>query len=221
MTETVKPIHSAVSEWRSNQELLAAFKKQAEDHSNLTDVDNELLGWFVSGFAKVVNGLAMTIEDIQELKKAAIIHVDGLNNIEVRKDENDPSIRHMTFTVDRFQLEVELAKYDPIATTTGTKYIYNSPDNEHYLADAKRLHDLCRRAQLSYSLSFEDGQNLWNGSITSAAPAEEMMTRDYSLSTVMELLIDHVEVLVRPSSNVPDSSQFVESPPVWQGSQTK
>lgn len=206
MTETVKVLHSAVSEWRSNQELLAAFKKQAEDHSNLTDVDNELLGWFVSGFAKVVNELAMTIEDVQELKKAAIIHIDGLNNIEVRKDENDPSIRYMTFTVDRFQLEVELAKYDSTATSIGTKYVYNSPDNEHYLADAKRLHDLCCRAQLSYSLSFEDGKNLWNGTVTSPSRSDEMMTRDYSLSTVMELLIDHVELVIDVNQNQMESS---------------
>ena len=65
---------------------------------------------------------------------------------------------------------------------------------EHFKLLA-RFHDLCNGAQVSYSLHYGEGPNTFWLKIHSCAKSEEKTTRCYSLTSVLELGIEHLEKL--------------------------
>ena len=80
-------------------------------------------------------------------------------------------------------------KLDKAPVAVGT---FNAPDCIDYMLAAKRLHELAGKCQVSYSLHYSEGSNQWNGDIRSTADGESESTRDYMLSSVMGLMIDHL-----------------------------
>lgn len=65
---------------------------------------------------------------------------------------------------------------------------------EHFTL-LKRLHYLCNEAQVSYSLHYEESPNTFWLEIHSCTKSEEMTTKSYSLTSVLELGIEHLEKL--------------------------
>jgi hypothetical protein len=65
---------------------------------------------------------------------------------------------------------------------------------EHFTLLA-RLHYLCNLVQVSYSLHYEESPNTFWLKIHSCAKSEEKTTRSYSLTSVLELGIEHLEGL--------------------------
>lgn len=70
---------------------------------------------------------------------------------------------------------------------------FNEPWGDAYTAKAQHMHQLARMAQVNYSLNFQDCDNRWWGSVSSAADAENYMSCDYSLCNVMDVMIEHLE----------------------------
>lgn len=66
------------------------------------------------------------------------------------------------------------------------------PLDNSFLENYKKLHELCLKQQVGHSLNYNEGSNTWYISINSPSPAEELVTKDYSLETVLELAIEHM-----------------------------
>jgi hypothetical protein len=74
---------------------------------------------------------------------------------------------------------------------------YNDFEHPQAAKDMQRLKVACGRAQVCFELHFVEPSNLWYINITSAAPVENHMTKDRSLSIALEVAIDHVEGLIK------------------------
>ena len=73
--------------------------------------------------------------------------------------------------------------------------MYNEPFGPDFDKDTRRLYNLARELQVGYRLHFEEGPNTWYVSIVSSAPSEEITTKSWSLCSVMDLAIQHLEQL--------------------------
>lgn len=68
-----------------------------------------------------------------------------------------------------------------------------------FLRDFIKLTNLAGQCEVSFSLNYQDCDHQWFVNITSAAPSEEWMTRDYSLYLALESAIEHLEKLMQPN----------------------
>jgi len=73
-----------------------------------------------------------------------------------------------------------------------TTITFNEPIGKDYVVYAEQLHTLAKEVGMSYSLTYQEFSNNWYGSVTDSVTENELETRDYMLSSTMELMIDHL-----------------------------
>ena len=87
--------------------------------------------------------------------------------------------------------------YKPVEIPTGEGEVILRPlfDNfEHPFAVQclNHLHSLCCKAQVSYSINYQEFDHQWTIDISSAAKEEEYMSRDGPLSITFERVFEHL-----------------------------
>ena len=72
---------------------------------------------------------------------------------------------------------------------------YNDLSHPQACIDLQALHALAKQKQVSWALHFLEASNLWYVEISSAAPTENLITRDHSLSISFDVARGHLEKL--------------------------
>lgn len=189
MTEEKLDKLTRAFEWKVNAVLISAFNHQVQGVEMGTDEEGELKNFVETFRAACVLYYGDYKSDVA-VAKEIIGGLVGHENLAVRY-EPETEMFYFVFSYLQFRLEVEVGYPEkPVKAT------FNEPKGEAYLIGMAKLHDLCRDHQISYSINYREAQNLWDGALHSSAADEEYQTRDYSLSTVLELMIDHLETLV-------------------------
>lgn len=179
------PIHG----WSNNILLTTAMRKQAAG-DELSSEETEELNKFALNFQQfcAVSWRAYG-PDLAKTHDVMCERMGGFRTLGTRFDQDTMHV-FFTFNHERFSLEVDLP---PVVQEVSV--MYNEPVGQAYMDHMARLHELCRANQISYTVNYQEGQNLWDGALHSCVDNEEYQTRDYSLSTVLELLIEHLEQL--------------------------
>lgn len=118
------------------------------------------------------------------------------NSFKVRRTDSD----HARL---RQQIDTAIALFEPKPIDPKDPHIpnrrilpsFNEPVGPDYLKAIGEIHDLCRKHQLNYELSFNDGSNSWSFTIPYGADGEQFFGKDYTLSTAMECVLGHLDGL--------------------------
>ena len=70
--------------------------------------------------------------------------------------------------------------------------MYNSPHHPDFVQHMITLHDMCRVRQVSYSLHYDESQDLWYANIDGSSPSEAHVGRDHTLGLTLEAAIEHL-----------------------------
>ncbi len=70
---------------------------------------------------------------------------------------------------------------------------FNEIGGEASILALKKIHELARNQQVGYELTYNECANSWEARVTSAADVECLVTNDYILSSVLELVLDHLK----------------------------
>ena len=70
--------------------------------------------------------------------------------------------------------------------------MYNSPHHPDFVQHMTSLHDMCRARQVSYSLHYDESQDLWYVNIDGSSPSEAHVGRDHTLGLALEAAIEHL-----------------------------
>lgn len=54
------------------------------------------------------------------------------------------------------------------------------------------VHDRCRKAQISYTMHYNESENSFSFDIISAAPSEEFLGRDRSYDIAVDAVLEHL-----------------------------
>jgi len=72
---------------------------------------------------------------------------------------------------------------------------YNKPGGAAFQRDIEKLHERCRDLQVSYSLNYDEAEDSWYISISSAAPVECFIGKNHSLWIAMLSTFEFLDTL--------------------------
>lgn len=139
------------------------------------------------------NGLLLKAK-LEDFSYIVAYSLTPVTNEEILKESGKAMVLKIKLNLDKSERTV-YKFVEESSPPTPVRFYYNSPDGEAYLDDFKKLHNLALEKGVSYDISFVENKKLWNGQIYTTEEPNGTLTKDYTLSMVLEIMIDQLETM--------------------------